>query len=147
MTDLPEVEPPWHIEPATSVAQLVAAGHLFDRPVEPESAQEFVDDPRHHLLLAVDRTGHPVGFVSGVVLVHPDKGREMFLYELGVDGAARGQGIATSLVRALRDLARENACRGMWVLTDDDNPAAVRAYLRGGASEPTHHALLEWTLP
>jgi len=31
----------------------------------------------------------PVGFVSGVEVTHPDKGTEMFLYELAVDETFR----------------------------------------------------------
>ena len=61
-------------------------------------------------------------------MTHPDKGTEMFLYELGVDDAARGQGVGKALVAALRDLAEERGCYGMWVLTDADNEAALRTY-------------------
>ena len=37
------------------------------------------------LLIAYDAAGGPVGFVSGAEMTHPDKGREMFGCELGVD--------------------------------------------------------------
>ena len=45
----------------------------------------------------------PVGMISGVETTHPDKGTEMFLYELGVDEDARRRGVATALVNALAD--------------------------------------------
>jgi ribosomal protein S18 acetylase RimI-like enzyme len=61
-------------------------------------------------------------------MTHPDKGTEMFLYELGVDENARNRGVGTALVAALADRARRAACYGMWVLTDQDNDAAIRAY-------------------
>ncbi|HZE00492.1 MAG TPA: GNAT family N-acetyltransferase, partial [Pseudonocardiaceae bacterium] len=51
----------------------------------------------------------------------PDKGTEMFLYELGVDDRFRRRGIGKALVAALAELARESGCYGMWVLTDSDN--------------------------
>jgi len=54
-----------------------------------------------------------IGFVSGVELTHPDKGSEMFLYELGVDAAARRRGVGRALVEALRALARRRGCYGM----------------------------------
>ena len=73
---------------------------------------------------------HVVGFVSGVEMTHPDKGTEMFLYELAVDEPWQRLGVGASLVHALANLARERGCYGMWVLTDDDNIAALATYLR-----------------
>ena len=39
-----------------------------------------------------------MGFVSGVEVTHPDKGTEMFLYELAVDEPFRRRGIGRALV-------------------------------------------------
>ncbi len=126
------------------VERVLAAPHLFDRAPTAALADRFLGMEGHHLLFArVD--GMDVGFVSGVEMVHPDKGTEMFLYELGVDEAARGRGAGTALVAALRDLAQERGCYGMWVLTDDDNAAAVAAYRRAGGSEPDPQVLIDWT--
>lgn len=58
-------------------------------------------------------------------LTHPDKGTEMFLYELAVAEGQQRRGIGKALVAALARLARQANCYGMWVLTDDDNRAAV----------------------
>jgi ribosomal protein S18 acetylase RimI-like enzyme len=52
---------------------------------------------------------------------------EMFLYELGVHESHRGRGVGRALVAALADIAKAHRCYGMWVLTDDDNPAVVKA--------------------
>ncbi len=126
------------------VDRIVAASVLFDGPATPEWATIFLTTPGHHLLFAsVD--GLDVGFVSGVEMVHPDKGTEMFLYELGVDDAARGRGVGKALVAALRDLAGERGCYGMWVLTDHDNDAALSTYRAGGANDPDPQVLLDWT--
>ena len=73
-----------------------------------------------------------MGFVSGVELTHPDKGTEMFLYELGVDEPARGRGVGRTLVEALAAVAREAGCYDMWVLADADNAAAQRDVRAGG---------------
>jgi ribosomal protein S18 acetylase RimI-like enzyme len=91
---------------------VVAAGHLFDHRVDAEATARFLANPNHHLLVAYDDVGRPVGFVSGVETTHPDKGTEMFLYELGVDEPARRQGIGRALVEALAALARERGCTG-----------------------------------
>ena len=73
------------------VPRVLAASALFDGPATAEHATRFLRSAGHHLLFAVV-DGRDVGFVSGVETTHPDKGTEMFLYELGVDEAARGRG-------------------------------------------------------
>jgi ribosomal protein S18 acetylase RimI-like enzyme len=78
-------------------------------------------------------------------MTHPDKGTEMFLYELGVDESARGRGVGTALVAALADRARTAGCYGMWVLTDQDNVAAVRTYEAAGGTDPREQTMISWT--
>ena len=130
---------------ADDVDLVAAASHLFDEPVVATLAAKFFAEPNHHLAIAyVDDA--PAGFVSGVEITHPDKRTEMFLYELGVDDAFRGQGVGKALVAALRDRAVELGCRGMWVLTDHDNDAALATYRSAGAGEPDPQLLLEWQL-
>ena len=124
--------------------RVLAAAHLFDEAPRTDWTERFLTAAGHHLLFAqVD--GVDVGFVTGVETTHPDKGTEMFLYELGVDEAARGQGAGTALVAALRDLARDRGCYGMWVLTDADNEPAQRTYRAAGASAPDPQVMLDWT--
>lgn len=126
-------------------AEVMAATELFDGPALADAAERFVTTPSHVLLVAYE-DGVPAGFVSGVEMVHPDKGAEMFLYELSVEQPFRGQGIGTALVAALRDRARERGCSGMWVLTDDDNAAALATYRRAGGGAPSPQVMLEWDL-
>jgi ribosomal protein S18 acetylase RimI-like enzyme len=133
------------IVPATTAADVALAATLFDEELRPEAAERFASDPGHHLLMAIEADA-AVGFVTGVEMTHPDKGTEMFLYELGVDPAARNRGVGRSLVAALADVARDRGCYGMWVLTDDGNPAALRAYAAaGGVREHPDNVLLSWT--
>jgi ribosomal protein S18 acetylase RimI-like enzyme len=113
--------------------KLAAAEDLFDGPMQPGEVERFLNDPNHHVLIAyVD--AEPAGFVSGVEMTHPDKGTEMFLYELSVGEIYRRQGVGSALVDALKELAREKGCYGMWVLCDDDNIAAVKTYRKVGGS-------------
>ena len=122
-----------------------AARGLFDHPPDPAATRRFLAEPTHHLLVAYD-AGALLGFVSGVELTHPDKGTEMFLYELGVEEAARGRGLGRTLVRALADVAREAGCYDMWVLADADNAAARATYARAGGREASVPVLVEWEL-
>ncbi len=134
------------IERVTDAEVVLGAADLFDSPPLPAATARFLADPTHHLLFAYDDTGRPVGMISGIELTHPDKGTEMFVYELGVAPAARLQGVATSLVRELAALARANGCYGMWVGTEPDNVAAQATYRRAGATEEAPFVLLNWDL-
>jgi ribosomal protein S18 acetylase RimI-like enzyme len=120
---------------------VAAASHLFDYELRSEWVQQFLTQPEHHLCIAY-LSGQASGFVSGVELTHPDKGTEMFLYELSVDERFRRLGIGKALVAALVDLAHHRGCYGMWVLTDSDNVAAVRTYTSAGLSEPGEQLML-----
>lgn len=121
-----------------------AAGHLFDTGPRQEATERFLADDRHHLLIAY-LDGAPAGMVTGVEMTHPDKGTEMFLYELGVDEPFRRRGVGTALVLALAELARERGCYGMWVLTDHGNPAALATYARAGGAVEGDQVMLGWT--
>ncbi|MGA4848935.1 GNAT family N-acetyltransferase [Streptomyces sp. G5(2025)] len=137
------------IRRATTVAEVTAAGHLFDGPARPEATRRFLDSPGHHLLLAYpasedESAGAPVGFVSGVETVHPDKGAEMFLYELGVAEHARRRGVGRALVHALAALARERGCHGMWAGVDTDNEAALATYRAAGGKGEGRFASVGW---
>ncbi|CAM3184434.1 GNAT family N-acetyltransferase [Stackebrandtia soli] len=124
------------IRPATDVQRIIAAEALFDSPVQAAEADKFLRRQGHHLLIAYDDDGTPVGFVSGVEMVHPDKGTEMFLYELGVSDGHRRKGYGRALVTALAELARDRDCYGMWVLTEGENDAALATYRATGAERP-----------
>lgn len=127
------------------VDDVLAAQHLFDSPPRREWTVRFLAAGGHHLIFAED-DGVAVGFVSGVEMVHPDKGTEMFLYELGVDDAARGRGIGRGLVTALVDLAQEHGCYDTWTATEDDNAPALRTYRSAGASAEPGTTVLVWDL-
>ncbi len=124
-------------------ADVMDAADLFDQPPRQPWVGSFLRDPTHHLLIAC-REGRPVGFVTGVETTHPDKGTEMFLYELAVAPDERRRGVATALIAELTDIAHERHCYGMWVLTDADNTAALAAYRSAGASTESHHVMLTW---
>jgi ribosomal protein S18 acetylase RimI-like enzyme len=127
-------------------AKVAQASALFDGPARADATRRFLGERGHHLLIAyVGDT--PAGFVTGVELTHPDKGTEMFLYELGVAEAHRRRGIGKALVAALARLAREAGCYGMWALTDQDNRAALATYQAAGAAREPDPVMLGWEFP
>jgi ribosomal protein S18 acetylase RimI-like enzyme len=134
------------IERIMDAGAVDAAADLFDEPPIAAATERFLASPGHHLLFAYDEDGRPVGMISGVEMTHPDKGTEMFIYELAVAPAARLQGIGTRLVAELAAVARRNGCYGMWVGTEVDNVAALATYRRAGASEESSFTLLNWDL-
>ncbi|MFF7972649.1 GNAT family N-acetyltransferase [Streptomyces sp. NPDC007905] len=131
------------IRRAATVAEVVAAEHLFDNPARPEWVERFLTTPGHHLLLAY-ADGTVAGFVSGVETVHPDKGAEMFLYELAVAEPYRRRGIGRALVLRLAELARERGCYGMWVGVDTGNDVALAAYRSAGGRGDGTCAVVTW---
>jgi ribosomal protein S18 acetylase RimI-like enzyme len=128
---------------AGTVDELTAAEYLFDDPVRPEWAQRFLDAQGHHLFLAYE-DGSPVGFISGIETVHPDKGTEMFLYELAVAEPFRRRGTARALIRELAALARERGCYGMWVGVDTGNDIALATYRSAGGKDDGSCTVVTW---
>ena len=125
---------------------VLAAGALFDEPPRPEWVARFLAHDGHHLMVAyVDDA--PVGFITGIEMLHPDKGMEMLLYELGVDEAHRRRGIGRALSEALLALARRKGGYGMWVPVEPSNDPAVATYRSAGSGAPEDATILAWTIP
>ena len=61
-----------------------------------------------------------------------------------MDESWQRRGAGSALVAALRDLARERGCYGMWVLTDDDNEAALATYTSAGGGRRSPQVMLDW---
>ena len=123
---------------------VAAASHLFDGPAREDATRRFLSEEGHHLLVAYE-DDHPAGFVTGVEVTHPDKGTEMFVYELGVDDRFRRTGLGRALVARLGELAKKRGCYGMWVVTDGQNAAALRTYEGAGAVPESGQVVLVWT--
>lgn len=103
------------------------SSELFDqRPVE-DLVGEFLADPRHHLIAALDGVTM-VGFVSGVHYIHPDKPAEMFINEIGVVQSHRRRGIGKRLLGEVLRLAGELGCTNGWVLAEGWDVDAIRFY-------------------
>lgn len=111
----------------------VAPG-VFDNPIDPRRAAEFVADPRHHMAAAL-MDEQVVGMASAVHYVHPDKPPELWVNEVGVAPSHQRQGIARQLLQALFAHGRSLGCSEAWLGTEEDNLAARRLYAAVGGRE------------
>lgn len=101
---------------------------VFDDPIEFSSAREFLNDPRHRLVVAMDDK-LVVGFISAVIYVHPDKAKpELWINEVGVSPSHQGQGIGKMLLRRMLETGQQVGCSEAWVLTERTNDAAMALY-------------------
>jgi GNAT superfamily N-acetyltransferase len=110
------------------------AADVFDDAIDAGLTREFLDDPRHHIAVAV-LDGQVIGMASAVHYVHPDKSQEMWINEVGVGAAFRSRGVGGALLEALKAHARELGCTEAWVLTEPENLAARRLYASVGGTE------------
>lgn len=118
-----------------SVLDRVADG-VFDGPVQERFAREFLEDRRHHLVVAIDH-GVVVGMASAVDYVHPDKAPQLWINEVGAAPTHQRRGIGRRLVDALLAHGRALGCTEAWLGTEEDNAAARRLYeSAGGKAEP-----------
>ena len=118
-----------HLDAAN--AHRLETAEVFDNSVDPEQLARFQADPGHHLVFAI-LEDTVVGFVSGVVMLHPDKQPIFFINEVDVAPAFRRRGIATALCERLIAHARAEGCKGIWLGTEADNAAARALYRRLG---------------
>jgi ribosomal protein S18 acetylase RimI-like enzyme len=124
-----------------SVVEVCAPG-VFDDPIDLERTREFLDDPRHHLAVAVD-AGTVVGFVSAVHYLHPDKEMpELWINEVAVAPTHQRRGLARQLLQLTLSAARQIGCTEVWVLTDRSNLPAMGLYRSvGGVEAPVDQVM------
>jgi ribosomal protein S18 acetylase RimI-like enzyme len=119
---------------------------VFGHAVDQHRSVEFLNDPRHHLAVAIE-SGLVVGFASAVHYVHPDKSPELWINEVGVSSTHRSRGLATKLLQALFEIGRGIGCTEAWVLTDRSNAAAMRLYSSlGGIEGPKDQVMFTFPL-
>jgi ribosomal protein S18 acetylase RimI-like enzyme len=107
---------------------------VFDNPIDPERTREFLEDPLHHIAVAID-DGIVIGYASGVHYVHPDKTPELWVNEVALAPAHRHRGLGKAVLGALLEVGRALGCGEAWVLTYRDNPAAIALYSSLGGTE------------
>lgn len=127
------------------VLDRIAPG-VFDDPIIATSANKFLNDPHHHLVVATENDT-VVGFASAVHYVHPDKQHpELWINEVGVAPTHQSRGIGKGLMHAMLRIAEELGCTEAWVLTERTNIAATRLYQSSGGREGSDNVVM-FTFP
>lgn len=114
---------------------------VFDDALVPELAREFLQGDANLLVVALD-AGVVIGMASGLVHVHPDKPRQLFINEVGVAADYHRQGIARRLCRMLMEAGAAKGCVSAWVATEVDNAAARALYQSIGGTEDADQAVV-----
>ena len=112
------------------------AAEVFDGPIDANLLYEFLNDHRHHMVLAI-KDGLIIGMATGVHYIHPDKPNELWVNEVGVTPDFQNQGIGRALMKHLLNYAKQIGCENAWLGTEPDNVAARALYCALGAREET----------
>jgi ribosomal protein S18 acetylase RimI-like enzyme len=111
------------------------APDVFDDPLDVVRAKEFLGDQRHHLIVALDGNSI-VGFVSAVHYIHPDKAHpELWINEVGVAKTHQQRGIGKAMMEKIFEVGLTLGCKEAWVLTEQNNTAAIKLYSSSGGIE------------
>ena len=113
---------------ASDIALLMnAVDGVFDNPVDEQMTREFLEDPRHHIVVAIS-DGVVIGFASAIHYGHPDKPPELWIDEVGVAPSHQNRGVGKAILREMLRLGKGLGCVNAWVLTDRSNAAANALY-------------------
>jgi len=103
------------------------ADDVFDEPVDPKRLQQYLAEPGHMMIVAID-DGVVVGQCAAVIHRHPDKVTELYIDELGTAPSHQRRGIGRRMIDAMFDWGRELGCKESWLGTELDNVAANALY-------------------
>ena len=82
-----------------------------------------------------------VGFAYGYVVPRFRK-RVLFIYSVDVAPEARRRGVATTMLKSLKDRGKSGAWSEMFVMTNASNKPAMALYRRAGGKCPNHDDVL-----
>ena len=119
---------------------------VFDHEIDEALLTEFLNDPRHHIAVAIDG-GLVVGFASAVHHVHPDKPPELWINEVAVATTHRQRGLAKRMVQLLFQVGRNHNCVAAWVGTSRSNIAAMQLYKSVGEGRESLEDFVMFTFP
>ena len=93
---------------------------------------QFFEDNKNIFLLA-ETNSVACGFLYAYLLPSPKSSNsKIFLYSIDVFEKYRRTGVASKLIENLKVIAKENNCKGVFVLTKLNNVAAMQLYQKTG---------------
>jgi ribosomal protein S18 acetylase RimI-like enzyme len=110
------------------------ARDVFDSKVNMALTQEFLDDPRHHIAVALEGN-LVVGMATAVHYVHPDKPAQLFVNEVAVSLSHQQRGLGSRLLNLVLARGQELGCTEAWVATEPENTAARALYEKAGGQQ------------
>jgi aminoglycoside 6'-N-acetyltransferase I len=121
---------------SASILDRVGEG-VFDHAVQPNLLLEYLSNPSNVLVVAIE-SEVVIGMATGIVYVHPDKPRQLFINEVGVGDAWQGRGVGKQLIAAILAEGKRLGAQEAWVATEVDNmPARALYRSTGGKEDPT----------
>ncbi len=119
---------------AVIVAQIAASRMEIGEQISLQSLNNFLVDTRNVYLVA--HIGDQLaGALHAVHYVHPSGHTYVYVDELDTDEAFRRRGVATRLMRAMSDIAREMGADTAWLGADEGNDPAHALYRKLGPDE------------
>lgn len=98
-----------------------------------EELSELLRDENRPILVAVNESDEVLGYCFGIYQQHTDSSvltdiKTLYIDDLCVDEALRGQHIGKELYRAALELAKENGCYNLTLNVWSCNPSAIKFY-------------------
>lgn len=131
---------------ATMRSMLAVFAEAFDDETSYTSAQPddaYLSDmlgARSFVAIAATREETVVGGLVAYVLPKIEQARsEIYIYDLAVAEACRRQGIATTMIDALKRFARERGAFSIYVQADRGDDAAIALYAKLGVGADVLH--------
>jgi aminoglycoside 3-N-acetyltransferase I len=94
----------------------------------------------HFIALAALDGDEVIGGLAAYELEKFERARsEIYIYDLAVGQAHRRKGVATALIRALQEIAKERGAYLIYVQADTGDAPAIALYESLGTREDVHH--------
>lgn len=123
------------------------ANAAFDWPLDEDALAVFLASPTDHLLVAY-MDGQPCGMAIAHELRRLDGlAPELYVHTIDTLPAFQRQGVASAVMEGIKRIGRGINARGMFLITNESNTAAMAFYrVTGGQRNATDEALFEYTL-
>ncbi len=122
------------LTPADLSLLLNVPDDIFDNPVDENFAHEFLEDPRHHIVVALS-DGAIIGFASAVHYIHPDKAPELFINEVGVSPAHQNKGVGKAVTEGTPETGtKPRLCQRLGAHRPKQRPSKWTLQVRGRRS-------------